>query len=435
VKTNLPSVSKEESEMLCGHFDEAKYTPRRSTPRPALADGSAALRLVRHPHDPAAKGNKTVPFPVAKSASAIWQDLPDAVVIIDRRGRIALTNAAARRVAQVAPQGMPIDLAPQIWGRMLDLEGQEVSAYNWPCAKAMRGESTTQQEYRLVHANGSFYDVLFSAAPMGGTNGEAGGVLATFTDITQHNRRALLRRQQAVTRERGRMAEDIHDSLCQKLNAIVLQLQTALDCLDTDCQPAIRHFKTAYDVARESLAHARRSMWTFCHESLGDIDPAFALSDVAKQAVRGTPISLDLSLQERPRELPPQVSLELLRISQEALSNVVKHSQATKVQIMLIYRRRALHFSVQDDGRGFIRASDHLSKGFGLLSMRERAERLGGTLSVVSRPGKGTRVVAIIPLSVLRRPGPILFDPIADRSTATQPFETMTLSQPIGRKA
>ena len=399
MKSNLASASSKENRVLYAKLDRAKSPSRQLTAGPVAE--SSGLHVDGQLPEPAAsvRSEKTVSFPVAKSASAIWKDLPNGVVVFDGEGRIILTNAAARRVAQADPQGMLMDLAPRIWGKMFDSEGREVAPCDWPSAKAMRGESTTQQECRLVQENGAYYDVLFSAAPVRMINGEPGGVLATLTDITQHNKRALLLRQEAVRRERGRMAEDIHDSLSQKLSAIVLQLQTALDCFDADRSPALRHFKAAYDVARESLAHARQSMWTFCHESLGDIDPASALSELAKQAVKGTPISVDLSLQQRPRQLPPQVSLELLRISQEALCNVVKHSQASRVQIVLVYRRRALHFSVEDDGRGFIRASDGARKGFGLVSMRERAERLGGTLSVESRPGKGTRVALVIPLS------------------------------------
>lgn len=382
-------------------YEEAENTktspPRRLARQRTIVE---ARCIRRRPYAPLARMNKTASTSPIASMETIWRRLADGIVVVDRTQKIVMANAEARRLAQIDPQEMSIELAPLIWGRMLDLQGREIPVHQWPCAKASRGESTTQQECRLVHESGRYYDVLFSAAPITVANGEPAAAVVTMTDLTRHNSRALVLRQQAVSRERRRMAEDIHDAFCQRLHAIVLQLQTAQDYLMADCQPALRHLTVAYDVARECLTEARRSMWTFCHESLGDIDPAFTLSRVAEQIVRGTPISLNLSLQPQPRALSPKVPFELVRISQEALSNVVKHSRATKVDIELAYKRQTLHFSVQDDGRGFIRTHSNNRKcGFGLISMQERAERLGGKIIIDSKPGRGTRVAAVIPLS------------------------------------
>ncbi|HET6935666.1 MAG TPA: ATP-binding protein [Candidatus Angelobacter sp.] len=327
----------------------------------------------------------------------IWGKLADGIVISNAEGKISVANATARELGQMDPQGMPLDCAPLIWGRMFDQPGHEVAPAEWPTMRASRGHSTTQLECQLVQAHGKQHDVLFSAAPMPSMNGKPVGVIATLTDITQLKRRTLMLRQKAVSRERNRMAEDIHDGFCQGLSSIMLQLETAQSCLPADCESAFPHLKTACDVARNTMAEARRSMWTFCHESLGDIDPASRLCDVAKLMLRGTRISLSLSLQQ---ELPVRIPLELLRISQEALSNVIKHSQASRVKIALTYRNWALHLLVCDDGRGFVcRSPDPLVRGFGLISMRERAERLGGKIRIDSQPGEGTRVSAVIPLS------------------------------------
>ena len=341
---------------------------------------------------------ETRPVAAVASLETIWPKLADGIVISDAQGRITLINSTAQEMAQIDAQGMLLEFAPLIWGRLLDVEGHEIAPERWPTMRAARGYTTVQQQCRLLQPEGEYYDILLSAAPLKIANSKPAGVIATLTDITELCRRNLLLRQQAVSRERSRMAEDLHDAFCQKLSAILLQLEAAQSCgtSESECTGRLR---IVTDIARACMAEARSSLWTFCHESLGEADPASKLIEVAQKMVQGTTISLDLSLQQQPRALPPKLPLELLRIGQEALSNVVKHSGATRVNIELAYKPEAVHFSVQDDGRGFTRPSvDSRKRGFGLISMKERTERLGGKISVDSRPGKGTRVAAVIPL-------------------------------------
>lgn len=371
-------------------FDKRFPVPVRTRDRGKLLRSAPRTARVK---------NTKPPVSSITSMDAVWDRTANGIIVVNSARKIVMTNPAARRLAQIDPEGMPINLAPSVWGKMLDLNGHEIEAHEWPLEKAIRGEPTTQQPCQLVQVNGNCYDILFTAVPMELGDGTAPGAVATLTDITAHNKRTQLARQLAVSRERRRMAEDIHDVLCQKLHAIALQLEAAQECFERDRESVLQRLKTAYDVARESLKEARRSMWTFCHESFGDVDPAAALSEVASQIVHGTPISLDLSLQQQPRELPPKIPLELVRITQEALSNVIKHANANRVRVELAYKRDDLHFCVQDDGRGFVRnRTGRLPGGFGLISMQERAERMGGKMSVDSQPGRGTRVAAVIPL-------------------------------------
>ena len=99
---------------------------------------------------------------------------------------------------------------------------------------------------------------------------------------------------------------------------------------------------------------------------------------------------------ERFTELPPEVEKGLLRISQEALSNVVKHAQAREVRIELVLDSERARLSVKDDGQGF---EPELSSGsLGLTSMRNRTKTLGGVWTIQSEPGRGTEVNASIPI-------------------------------------
>jgi signal transduction histidine kinase len=196
------------------------------------------------------------------------------------------------------------------------------------------------------------------------------------------------------------MAADLHDTLCQSLSAIVLLLDAADHEFSDDSEKARRHLHCAHKVAVEGLAEARRTMWTLSHESLEKEDLAPALSVIARRLFAGTPVKLKLSLQPETCALSSELRRELLRIGREALANVLKHSNATKVHLDLVYQKREVQLCVFDDGHGFVgNPRPSASHGSGLNNMRKRAERMGGKLVINSLPGQGTRVVAALPLS------------------------------------
>ena len=140
-------------------------------------------------------------------------------------------------------------------------------------------------------------------------------------------------------------------------------------------------------------------MWTFSRQATGNVDPATSLALAAEELFNGTPVQCELSLQEQPFDLPSRIRFELLRIGKEALTNALKHSQATNVQVKLTYQEQSLELSVKDDGRGFVPASgSDAQHGYGLTSMRQRAEGLGGKVAIETGSRHGTKVVVFIPL-------------------------------------
>jgi signal transduction histidine kinase len=150
-------------------------------------------------------------------------------------------------------------------------------------------------------------------------------------------------------------------------------------------------------VARDTLADLRRCIWTLSHESLEGEDLAEALSFLAERLFASTPVELKLSLQPETNALPRQIRHEILWISKEALANVLKHAHATKVHIELLYGNNDVQLRIDDNGQGFGPIRLPRNGSFGLISMRKRAERLGGRIAVVSHPRRGTRVVATVP--------------------------------------
>lgn len=328
---------------------------------------------------------------------AVWEHQPIGVIVCDAEGRIVLANAAARRMARIEPEGMHLSSASSIWGMLLPSEGKPETT-GWPPLRTLLARPTTVRECRLVQSYSTAYDVMFSSTPVATAGQPRAGAVLMFTDITPVKRQEELLRERAILKERTRMAADLHDTLCQGMNAIVLMLQAA-ELSAQNKQALGPQLHRLYEVAKDTLQEARRSMWTFSRQATGNVDPAKSLTLAVKELFNGTGVQCELSLQEQPFDLPARIRFELLRIGKEALTNAFKHSQATRVQVKLTYQERSLELSVNDNGRGFIHASSNDGQhGYGLTSMRQRAEGLGGKIAIESHPRQGTKVVAFIPL-------------------------------------
>jgi len=202
-------------------------------------------------------------------------------------------------------------------------------------------------------------------------------------------------REAGVLDERQRMAGEIHDTLAQGLTGIVTQLEAAL------ADDWRRHVEAATRLARESLSEARRSVHALRPEALEDGPLAEALADVVSRWSADSGVPASVATTGRPRPLPPEIEVALLRTAQEALANVARHAGATRVGLTLSYMDDVVTLDVRDDGTGFdpgAVAVDRADGGFGLTAMRERLRRIAGTLAVESSPGDGTAVCACVPL-------------------------------------
>jgi two-component system NarL family sensor kinase len=200
----------------------------------------------------------------------------------------------------------------------------------------------------------------------------------------------------ARAEERTRLAREIHDTLAQGLTAIGLDLEGALRHLDDRPEQARARLERALMTTRESLEEARRSVLDLRSaplagrplvDALGALARAFTSETgvrVAERAVDGL-------------DLPLRIEAELYRIAQEALANVRRHARATEVEIALQATPNEVILAIQDNGVGFAPGGT-AEDSHGIVGMRERAKLLGGRLRVASRPGKGTKISARVPL-------------------------------------
>jgi signal transduction histidine kinase len=205
---------------------------------------------------------------------------------------------------------------------------------------------------------------------------------------------AILDAQEA---ERSRIARELHDETGSALSAVLLGL-TAIDQAATLLE-ARRASTDLRDTAVTTLESVARLALELRPSTLDDFGLVPALKDLGSGLEeRGGPkveLKLDLATAER---LPAKVETALFRITQEALTNVVKHADAKTVHITFARQERSVILTVDDDGRGFSRAQAGGDK-LGLVGMRERTTSVNGALDIKSNPGAGTRLTVQIPLS------------------------------------
>lgn len=203
----------------------------------------------------------------------------------------------------------------------------------------------------------------------------------------------------ATLTERTRLAQELHDTLEQSLTGIKLQLDATDRLIPQKPDRATHHLGLARNMMKQSQVELRRSIWDLRSRELQQFDLCSALRAGGEQMLDGHNIELRVETEGQVRPLSEVVEENLLRIGQEALTNVAKHSSARLVQIHLKFLPQSVVLSVQDDGRGFDPAAalGAASGHFGLVGLKERTKRLDGRLNIDSTPGAGTRVTVEIP--------------------------------------
>ena len=178
------------------------------------------------------------------------------------------------------------------------------------------------------------------------------------------------------------------------------QLDAVAMCMPEEQSPARKYLDMARRMARHSLTEARRSVMDLRASVLEGQDLAAALESGMRMWTAGAGVDVKVDVSGPETVLPQEMEQHLLRIAQEAVTNVVKHAGADRVAIKLHTEARKLYLQIRDNGRGFATPDVFSSRGghFGLIGMRERAERLGGELHLASNPGEGTEVEVTVPL-------------------------------------
>ncbi len=194
--------------------------------------------------------------------------------------------------------------------------------------------------------------------------------------------------------ERSRIAREIHDTLAQGYVGISVQLEVLAELLrQNKIEAATQQLNTARGHVREGLAEARQSIWALRSQDAGENTLPVQLRRTTEQAA-GNGLEAAFSVYGAYRPMAADVEREFLRVAQEAIHNVKKHAEAQHLEVRLDYGPAEVAMEVRDNGRGFAGEPEtHSVQGhYGLIGMRERAKRIGGTLDIVSEPGAGTSI-------------------------------------------
>ena len=204
--------------------------------------------------------------------------------------------------------------------------------------------------------------------------------------------------------DRRRTALELHDGIGQALTLLISGLRSAKSCrINEDCTGRVNGFQ---HLAEDALTEVRRLAQGLRPSLLDDLGLAPALERLVEDVRLHDPISISLNLGDGiDRRLPEPVATAVFRIVQEAVSNVIKHSQATQAAVLVGHANGSLRVEIRDDGCGIEPArlrtlpAGHL----GLAGMCERAALLGGEFLVDSAPGRGTRILVTLPMGAPQR--------------------------------
>jgi signal transduction histidine kinase len=218
---------------------------------------------------------------------------------------------------------------------------------------------------------------------------------------------ALRRSVEASELERRRWARELHDDSLQELAAVKLRLGALARAEPHQLEAAVAGAIEQVDTSIQAMRSLITDMRPASLDQLG-VEPALEALVERSAALSGLEVELATNLRfeagDQAHRLAPAIETTVYRVVQEALTNVVKHAEATRVRVQVAERDGTVEVVVSDDGRGF--TADGTTEGFGLIGMRERIRLAGGQHDMRSEPGRGTTVRALIPATRVEGTGP-----------------------------
>ncbi len=296
---------------------------------------------------------------------------------------------------------------------LLDGMGQDI--YQQQMMRRQEGFCNSY-EISEVRKDGQKVFVLVSPKPIFDEQGQFKGSFAVITDITELKRQEeALRNSEkqlrdlsfqlltAQEKERRRISRELHDELGQSLAVLKLRLRFLERNLKEDQGRLKTECEESLGYIDQVLEEVRRLSRDLSPSVLEDLGLSNGLRWLINNFVKSNTLKIDLDIREVEIDqlFPQDVQIIIYRILQEAITNIEKHAQASRVSVTIQRQEKMLSFSVEDDGRGFdvveVAGKSTLVRGLGLTTMQERVRMLSGSIEVRSQKGKGTRIAFCVP--------------------------------------
>jgi two-component system sensor histidine kinase UhpB len=205
----------------------------------------------------------------------------------------------------------------------------------------------------------------------------------------------------ALEEERQQIALTLHDDTGQSLSMLIIQLESLEAQLPSDENQLLEKLAATRQLAQQSLTNLREIVYGLRPSILDDLGLVPAIRWYARTNLEKAGILVEVKANGNVEPLPPQLNSTLFRITQEAVNNIIRHSQAHNVKIYLTRDGEEILLEIKDDGQGFdlgsAREKALQSRHLGLLGMQERADLVGGKSELFSAPGNGTQILIRVP--------------------------------------
>ena len=253
----------------------------------------------------------------------------------------------------------------------------------------------------LTRASNTWSSGDFSVTPSDRSKDEIGQLGNEMKRMAAEIQQLMEERQELATlEERSRLARDLHDTVKQQNFATLMQIRAAKNLVDENPEASREHLDEAEDLVKASQKELGLLITELRPPAQEDQRLDQMLKNYIDQWSQQTRIKTCVQV-EYGRSLSPQIENSLYRVIQEAMANIARHSQATEVTLNLACNVGDLKLEIMDNGLGFDTTQTEKT-GFGLQSMRQRIEQIGGTLSIYSDPGEGTKISVAIPTAEQR---------------------------------
>ncbi len=344
-------------------------------------------------------------------SAAVLETAGALVVVTDIDGRIVRFNRACQRLT-----GFTFDEVKGKSSWDLLLPAQELDGVKAAYRRIIADRVQVEHENHWVDRGGTAHLVSWASAPMTDAEGVLRYVVRVGADITERKRMELdlersasaLRESQAQLRlltagltaaqekERKRLAVELHDDVLQRMAALMLELHSLQENAPAGESERVDRLSAIEERLKELARDIRHTAHHLHPAVLGHLGLAPALKTLCQDVMQQYGVEIRLTVREPPFQVPTEQALGLYRIVQEALQNAVEHSGAREIRVSMGPRNGSLILAISDAGRGFD-FEEARQKGLGLISMRERVRQMGGTFTVKTAPGEGTRIDVAIP--------------------------------------